>query len=152
MNFIIRKATKKDYNSIIKLRKLFAKEVGVKDKVSIKFVSIAMIEYLKSNQNYSMFVAEKDKKIIGNGLINYYKIPPSTANISGIVGYVSNVYVLQKYRGNGVGLRLMETIIQDAISKGTGKIELLASKQGINIYKKLGFKIDTDLTYMKKFL
>jgi GNAT superfamily N-acetyltransferase len=152
MEYIIRKSTEKDYKYIMKLREDFAKELGVKDKTSIRFVSIAMIQYLKSNTNYSLFVAEFRNKIIGNGLINYYKIPPSTANISGIVGYISNVYVIKKYRGLGIGTEIMKKILEDATKQGTGKIELLASKQGMEIYKKLGFRIDTELTYMKKFI
>ncbi len=152
MEYKIRKAVEKDYKYIMKLREDFAKELGVKDKTSIKFVSIAMIQYLKDNTNYSLFVAETKNKIIGNGLINYYKIPPSTANISGIVGYVSNVYILKKYRGFGIGTELMKEILEDAIKQGAGKIELLASRQGMKIYKKLGFKTDIELTYMKKFI
>jgi ribosomal protein S18 acetylase RimI-like enzyme len=152
MRYLIRKFQEKDFNSIKKLRKEFAKEVGVKDKLSVNFVSVAMIEYLSNNDNYSMFIAEIDEKVIANALITYYKIPPSTANITGIVGYVSNVYVMKKYRSQGIGTSLMKITIQDAISKGTGKVELLASDKGINIYKRLGFKKDSEFTYMKMFI
>ena len=152
MRYLIRKFQEKDFNSIKRLRKEFAKEVGVKDKLSIGFVSTAMIEYLKNNYNYSMFVAEINEKVIGNALITYYKIPASTANITGVVGYVSNVYVMKKYRCQKIGTKLMETIMDDAVSKGAGKVELLASDKGINIYKRLGFKRDSEFTYMKMFI
>ncbi len=152
MNYIVRKAQENDLNSIMKLRELFAKELGVKDKTSIKFVSMAMLQYLKTNDNYSLYVAEIKNKIVANALVNYYKIPPSTANITGVVGYVSNVYILKKYRGQGIGTALMDAILKDAIETGAGKVELLASREGIKLYKKFGFKKDDQLIYMKKFI
>ena len=66
--------------------------------------------------------------------------PPSYGNVSGRVGYVTNMYTRPAYRGQGLARKLLDALKDYAEKAGCGKMELNASDAGYPVYKKYGFK------------
>ena len=72
---------------------------------------------------------------------------PSNENPSGIMGQLTNIWVDEKYRHQGIASR----IVSDLLTKGQGKCGMIclnSSKDAIALYQKLGFK--TKEMYMIK--
>ncbi|MCR5500992.1 MAG: GNAT family N-acetyltransferase [Acetatifactor sp.] len=90
---------------------------------------------------------EDDGVIIGCGGICYQKEMPSPDNPTGTNGYLMNIYTLPEYRGQGVGRRIVEFLIDDARGRNTEKIYLESSKDAKHLYREIGFSDMQD--YMK---
>lgn len=89
----------------------------------------------------------ESREIIGCGGICYQNEMPSPDNLSGTNGYLMNIYTLPEYRGEGVGKKIVEYLIDDARKHGTEKIYLESSEAARKLYHEIGF---TDLRdYMK---
>jgi len=58
--------------------------------------------------------------------------------------YIQDVVVLNKYRGNGIGVLLMDSIIEFLKSKGIGWISLISEPKAIKFYEKYGFTLMKD--------
>ena len=59
--------------------------------------------------------------------------------------YMDDLYVVESFRGQGVGSRLLEAVIQLAKDAGCYKVKWQVSKwneSGIQYYKKMGATID----------
>ncbi len=97
--------------------------------------------HLKSGSHTACFVFLEDTDtIIGCGGICYQEELPSPDNESGTCGYLMNIYTLPEYRKKGVGERIVQFLIEDARKRGTGKIYLESSKDGWELYHRLGFR------------
>lgn len=72
---------------------------------------------------------------------------PSPDNHSGKNGYLMNIYTLPEYRGEGIGRKIVEFLINDAKEKGTEKIYLESSGAAKHLYYEIGFLDMPD--YMK---
>ena len=93
------------------------------------------------------WVADDKGTIVGTGAIIFYDLPPAFNNVSGIKGYVANVYTDPAYRKRGIATTILEKLKDEARAKGVTMLWLGASDQGRPIYKKVGFQ-DTN-TWME---
>jgi len=85
-----------------------------------------------SNQNNHYLVAVIDGAVVG--YCGYYGIAGE--------GYIYNVAVSAKFRGRGIGYRMMCELIRHAQDRGISSLTLEVRKSNIsaiNLYKKLGF-------------
>ena len=85
-----------------------------------------------------------NKKAIGYASINF--------NISirgGIRAYIEDVVVEKKFRKKGIGKSLVNILLKYAQKKKCYKVVLECSKENINFYRSLGFKLGKFT--MKKF-
>lgn len=55
-----------------------------------------------------------------------------------------NVYVDKKYRRQGIALKMMEMLMDEAKEKGVTEISLDATEEGRLLYEQLGFKASTE--------
>ncbi len=92
-------------------------------------------------------VNEENGGIIGCGGICYQREMPSPDNLTGINGYLMNIYTLPEYRGHGVGRKIIGYLISDAKERGTEKIYLESSVGAKHLYREIGFSDMQD--YMK---
>ena len=85
--------------------------------------------------------------LAASGTLYLYSLMPSNENPSGIMGQLTNIWVDDKYRHQGIASR----IVSDLLTKGQGKCGMIclnSSKDAIALYQKLGFK--TKERYMIK--
>lgn len=105
-------------------------------------------QHLADGTHTACFAIEDEtSRIVGCGGICYQSEMPSPDNPSGTNGYLMNIYALPELRGEGIGRKIVEHLIDDAKKRGTGKIYLESSGIAKQLYHEIGF---TDLfNYMK---
>ncbi len=135
MNITIRKATKEDCTSMMKLVHELAEYEKQPEQVTIEFNDFVESGFGK-NPVWWAFVAETKNDIIGFAL---YYIRFSTWK--GQRMYVEDLLVTEKMRGKGIGKLLFDALIEDAKEKKLNGITwqvLDWNEPAINFYKKLG--------------
>jgi GNAT superfamily N-acetyltransferase len=76
------------------------------------------------------FAAERDQTLIGTA---------TTIDYGGSVAWIGMVLVDPRFRGEGIGTRLLEAAIAYLDARGVAAMKLDATPQGRRLYEKLGF-------------
>lgn len=151
----IRKATKNDFEELMKL-KILSKKEELKYSETIKPLNESKSyyeEYLKidlKKTNRAILVAEEDKKMVGMILGQFYK--PLRISKYTKKGYISNLFVLKSYRNKGIGKKLIQSLMKWLRDNNVHNISLEIHKDNKAaqvIYHKLGFK-DYTIKLVKK--
>lgn len=90
-------------------------------------------EYL-SDPNSTTIVISIEDIIVGVASIHIIK------KLTRILGIIEDVAVNEKYRGKGVGKKLVERLILIGKQKNCDKIVLNSSEENSKFYEKIGFK------------
>ena len=90
-------------------------------------------EYL-SDPNSTTIVISIEDIIVGVASIHIIK------KLTRILGIIEDVAVNKKYRGKGVGKKLVERLILIGKQKNCDKIVLSSSEKNSKFYEKIGFK------------
>ena len=90
-------------------------------------------EYL-SDPNSTTIVISIEDIIVGVASIHIIQ------KLTRILGIIEDVAVNKKYRGKGVGKKLVERLILIGKQKNCDKIVLSSSEQNSKFYEKIGFK------------
>ena len=90
-------------------------------------------EYL-SDPNSTTIVISVEDIIVGVASIHIIK------KLTRILGIIEDVAVNEKYRGKGVGKKLVERLILIGKQKNCDKIVLSSSEENSKFYEKIGFK------------
>jgi len=155
MQLAVRKATQKDIKDIQLLNlKLFKKEHKQYDStLNLEWTfGIHGTKYFKQriNSNNSLvLIASINKTIVGYLIANIRKVPPYR-NINNIAE-IENMFVEKRYRGNGIGRKMVEEFFAWAKSKGVKFTTVTAfakNKLALKFYQKLGF-IKREITMEK---
>jgi GNAT superfamily N-acetyltransferase len=148
MTLDIRKAKTTDFEEIHSLIKEFAEFIKTPEKV------ITTPSQMNNDKDYfNCFIAVDKNKIIGFAtyFIAYY-------SWTGKAIYLDDLYVLEKYRGQGIGNKLLDKVIETAKSENCKKVKWQVSnwnEKAIEFYKIRGATIDEveincDLTLHEK--
>jgi GNAT superfamily N-acetyltransferase len=95
-------------------------------------------ESLKRDTYLAWLVENQDETVAIGGVLLFYR-PPTGENMTGLDGYVMNMYTLPGWRGRGIASRLMEMIIEEMHSRDAGRLWLHATPLGRPIYERYGF-------------
>lgn len=94
-------------------------------------------EKVNNNQCHTIAGYQEDR-IVATATIYYYDILPSNENPSGRVGQITNVWVEESLRHQGIA-RFMVSELIEQYKGDVGMICLNSSDAGMNLYLKLGF-------------
>lgn len=89
-----------------------------------------------------------DDKLVGIAMMAKYKV------VSGHKGIIEDVVVSSKYRGQGIGRKLMEKLLEQAEISKLDDVLLFSGHHrtaAISLYKSLGFKLKESGMYIKKY-
>ena len=89
-----------------------------------------------------------DDKLVGIAMMAKYKV------VSGHKGMVEDVVVSSEYRGQGIGRKLMEKLLEQAEISKLDDVLLFSGHHrtaAISLYKSLGFKLKESGMYIKKY-
>jgi len=92
---------------------------------------------IKSIPDHIIYVAVRDGKVIGSATIF---VEPKFIHGGGKVGHIEDVVVNRENQGEGIGQKLINTLISYAEKKGCYKTILDCTEEVMPFYKKLGFK------------
>lgn len=94
------------------------------------------LELINNNPLHKIFIAKDGDIIIAT--VTIFIEPKFIHNIS-MVGHIEDVVVCDKYRGHGLGKKLMNHAIDFAKQHNCYKIILDCSEKNVEFYQKLGF-------------
>ena len=89
-----------------------------------------------------------DDKLVGIAMMAKYKV------VSGHKGMIEDVVVSSEYRGQGIGRKLMEKLLEQAEISKLDDVLLFSGHHrtaAISLYKSLGFKLKESGMYIKKY-
>lgn len=117
-----------------------------KEVWNIDEISETTLHNYLSTDNY-MVVAEDDGHIIGTATLHFQR---KIIRNGGVAAFIEDVAVREKYRGQGIGAKLIEHLIEKAKKSGCYKINLSCFRERIAFYERLGFKKES--TTMRYYL
>lgn len=143
MNFIYRQLEIFEYYKIAFLRWEFQLEEDNNISLSSKdnFINETSL-LLQSDimQHYVHFGVFINDELIGMAsLLQIHKIPKPN-RIRDLIGYLTNVYIIKKFRNKKVGSALLEHVQKFAINKDMEIVIVWPSEKSINFYKRLDFQ------------
>ena len=107
---------------------------------------VSRLEKMADPKNYQYFVAEVDGKVMGFAGLCWYLIPSK-----GLVAWVEEVVVDEAARGQGLGKKLMNKLLELAQTKGCAVVKLTTGNPAARgLYEKLGFVKKEEDYFVKK--
>jgi len=146
-----RKATDKDINMLVDYRIKFLKEIMKSSPdLEIELRSSLAEYFLKSirKREFVAWIAMYNQQPIAFSGMVIQTIPGHFTFITGKQGYILNMYTIPEARKKGVGSALVKRLLIEARKANLSKLCLHTTKDGINIYKKAGFK-ETPWPYLE---
>ncbi len=143
-----RKANLGDISELIKFKILLLDELNPnEDKNKLDTLKNELEkffrEYLETKQ-YISYLAEYKSEIISTSSLILWRITPRYDCLHGRYGYISNMYTFPKFRRNGISTKLLKLLIAEAKRLDIDILNLHATKDGINMYRRFGFKEPKD--------
>jgi phosphinothricin acetyltransferase len=105
-------------------------------------------EIFAENNNVAFVVCKEGDTLIGTALLSTYKV------ISGYRGLVEDVVVDSQFRGQGIGRKMMEKLLEKAKKIGLDEVLLFTGhhrKAAIKLYTGLGFELRKSGVYNIRF-
>jgi ribosomal protein S18 acetylase RimI-like enzyme len=141
----IRTAILKDLNDILNLSsKLISYDYALDRTIDVTWPnSLGGISYFKTQimaADGLVLVAESDSKIVGF-LVGEFVAPLSYRKVQHLAE-LSEIFVLEEFRGLGIGAMLIKEFLTWCKEKGAERIRVEVSagnESAIKLYKKLGF-------------
>jgi ribosomal protein S18 acetylase RimI-like enzyme len=135
----IRKATDADLDVVMSIRIEMLKVVNrlSEDTLFDQELIDNTREYYRGSNHTTVLAI--DHEVIGCATICYIKILPTHDHPSGKRAHIMNVYTRSNYRRQGIALRMMKMLIEEARQKGVSEISLDATEAGRPLYESCGF-------------
>ncbi|MFD4706822.1 GNAT family N-acetyltransferase [Gottfriedia sp. NPDC058432] len=140
-NFI--KVTHEHIEQVISLRLKLLNELGELNSLDEEYlIETSTREYLNTalskNEFISFMVEHNGVPVSISGMV-LFKRPPYLENLQGIEAYILNMYTATEFRGKGLERDLLGKCIDECKKSGVKRVWLHASKDGRQLYKKMGF-------------
>ena len=156
MEFQVRKATKNDMPSVLKLINELAVYEREPDAVEVTVADLER-DGFSDQPLFNCFVAQAEDKIVGMALFyNRY------STWKGKTIHLEDLIVNEDYRGKGIGMQLYKKVMQFALEENIKRVEWVVldwNTPAVNFYKNTGASVfsewDTvqfDQDSIKKFL
>ena len=139
----IRKATEKDLPEIAKIFRIESSKAPYNKKRKSKKALEGIKKDFKTNKIY---IAIIDNKVVG------FVMAVIDSGIKNQL-WINEIWVVEKYQGRGVGKKLMAEVERIYKRKGVTVFELVADTRkggAVDFYKKINYKIDSSMVFMKK--
>ncbi len=138
----IRRAGTADVDLLADLRVAMRRDIGdlaAPDEAAVAEANRCYLREKLPSDELVALVAEAEGRIVGTGWLVLFRKPPSSGNMSGVEGYVLNMYTEPAWRGRGIARRLVEEMLAIAREAGAPLVWLRATEAGRRVYEKLGF-------------
>mgnify|MGYP001123504378 FL=1 len=149
----IYKATLDDIDDLIRLRSDFlTMDQGRLSDQNEKEIRAQLKVYLAKHIPLEDFIAVIAKhptgKIASAAFLIIQERPANPSFITGLTGTLLNVVTYPEFRRKGIASQVIREIINEARQKGVSSIDLYATDDGKELYKKLGF-VEPSYTSMR---
>ena len=141
--FEYKKATIADIDELVRTRIIVLRAANkLSDDVDMSLVEKESYEYYKhalENGEHIAYLVYDNGTFIGAGGVCFYQVMPIYHNPSGRKAYIMNMYTTPEYRRQGIAIRTLDLLVNDAREQGVAQIALEATAMGRPLYEKYGF-------------
>lgn len=95
-------------------------------------------QYL-ADGSHTAYLVYDGYKVIAAGGISYYRVMPTCDVPTGKKACIMNMYTAPAYRRQGIAMKTLSLLIEDAKAKGITFISLEATDMGRPLYERYGF-------------
>lgn len=110
----------------------------VQNEVMDKNIRTYFEKYL--NEDCYVVVAQQGQTIVSCAMLSIVHRPARLASLTGRNGIILNVFTYPTYRRQGYAKLVVDALVQKGKELELDYIDLLATKDGEQLYKKLGFE------------
>lgn len=139
----IRMATVQEIDLLVDLRMQFVLDLHPEyDAGKVSELTAATKRYIETHfaqGRYVGFIGEVNHEPACTAALLQYEYPPLYSHETRKIGHVLNFFTIKKYRRNGLGIQLMDFIKDYAKRNAFHKLDLSATEDGYDLYKKCGF-------------
>ena len=96
-----------------------------------------ILNRISKNENHIIHVAELDGKIVGSTTL---LIEQKFIHEGGFVGHIEDVVVKKEFEGQGIGIKLVLSLLDVAKERKCYKTILNCENELMHFYEKIGFK------------
>ena len=100
-----------------------------------------ILKKIKQNPNHIIYVAIDNKKVVGSTTL---LIEQKFIHDGGLVGHIEDVVVRKDYEGNGIGIKLVTSLLERAKEKNCYKTILDCKDDVKQFYERIGFKRESN--------
>ena len=105
-----------------------------------EFVGYSKEYFKKGDHTTILAIDEKNDRVIGCATFCYITMMPTFSHPTGKRAHLMNAYTNADYRRQGIAMKMMEILIEEAKERGVTEISLDATESGRPLYEKCGFK------------
>ncbi|WP_086347507.1 GNAT family N-acetyltransferase [Candidatus Enterococcus clewellii] len=137
----IRRSTKNNLVQLVRMRRLFFEEnYSFTEEESTTFEE-KTAHYLAERLDNTLISwhAEQGDDMVAVAFLEIAERLPHPARKYGRTGTILNVYTKKSFRSQGIASQLVQQLIKEAEELQLDKVDLMATKLGYPVYKKLGF-------------
>jgi GNAT superfamily N-acetyltransferase len=140
----IREATPADLDVVAALRLEFlAEHRGVDPMTFTTEFRATTSEFLRRHSESGTsrsWLAERDGDAVGVVTMLVLDLAPRPEDVSGLEGYIINMYVAPRHRRQGLGRELLTACRGEADQSGLRRLLLYATDDGAPLYERAGFR------------
>lgn len=81
----------------------------------------------------------REGQLAATGSLCLFTRIPYNENLSGLEGYILNIYTSKQFRGNGFANQILDNMIEYSYKNNIKRLWLNSSEQGKHLYTKKGF-------------
>ena len=89
---------------------------------------------------YGFIAIDSDVEIFEKKLVGFASMHLSRKIRGGVIGFIEDVVILEKYRGKGIGKLILKNLIRKAKEENCYKLVLECKEDKLEFYKKVGFQ------------
>lgn len=115
---------------------------GDTDMTEVAESSRVYYERALSDGSHTAYLVFDGEKVIGTGGVSYYTVMPTFHNRTGRKAYIMNMYTSPEYRRQGIAMKTLSLLVDDALKRGATDISLEATAAGRPLYERFGFAAD----------
>ncbi|HZO66795.1 MAG TPA: GNAT family N-acetyltransferase [Kribbellaceae bacterium] len=147
----VRVATGGDIGELVRLRAVLFEHLGGSwgpppDEDGWREACTAVFADLLADETTRILVVDAEVGLAACGIGLTDRRLPSPYNPTGRVGHILGVVTDPAYRKRGHARAVMRELVRWFDERGTGRIDLNASPDGLRLYEELGFKLHPDPT------
>lgn len=140
---IVKRATVKDIDTLIRLRLDYLVmdkgRLSLEEEEAIRSHLQAYFPKHIQTGDFIATIAWLDEKPIAAAFLTIQERPANPSFLTGLTATLINVITYPDYRKRGITTQVVNVLIDEAKKLNVSSIDLAATKDGVGVYKRLGF-------------
>jgi len=148
----VRRALPRDADALAELRYAFRLEQRPATESPDTFAARCsnwMRPRLRGDSRWTVWLAERDGRIVGNVWMQFVEKIPNPGPESELHAYISNFFIVPAERNSGVGTQILSAAVAYCRAHHVDTVFLWPTQRSTPLYQRTGFEIPTDLLVLE---